>query len=97
MNRTGLVKLRCNAGHVWMNAEMLVVPHPYYAVTSEDGTFRLTDVPPGEYEVDVWHEGWKVVGLGDRYDVMTQVRVQRRCFQIPWNGRRESPCRRTEA
>src|SRR5262249_46804660 len=32
MNRQGVVDLRCNAGHVWMNAEVLVVNHPYFAV-----------------------------------------------------------------
>jgi hypothetical protein len=83
MNREGLVDLRCNAGHVWMNGEMLVVPHPYYAVTDEDGNFRLTNVPPGEYEIEAWHEGWKVVGQGALYDVMTQVRVQRPIFSDP--------------
>ena len=29
MSTPGLVNLRCNGGHVWMNAEMMVVPHPY--------------------------------------------------------------------
>src|SRR5438270_4015834 len=51
MTTTGLVNLRCNGGHVWMNAEMMVVPHPYYAVTDVDGNFTLTDVPPGQYEI----------------------------------------------
>jgi hypothetical protein len=83
MNREGLVDLRCNAGHVWMNGEMLVVPHPYYTVTDEDGNFKLTNVPPGEYEIEAWHEGWKVVGEGSLYDVMTQVRVQRPIFSDP--------------
>lgn len=83
MNRSGVVDLRCNAGHVWMNAEMLVVTHPYYAVTDADGNFRLTNVPPGEYEIEAWHEGWKVVGEGAVYDVMTQVRVQRPVFSDP--------------
>ncbi len=83
MNREGLVDLRCNAGHVWMNAEMMVVSHPYYAVTDEDGNFRLTNVPPGEYQIEAWHEGWKVVGQGTLYDVMTQVRVQRPIFSEP--------------
>jgi hypothetical protein len=46
MNREGLVDLRCNAGHVWMNAEMMVAPHPYYAVTDRDGNFEITQVPP---------------------------------------------------
>ena len=83
MNRQGLVDLRCNAGHVWMNAEMLVVPHPYYAVTDQEGNFRLTNVPAGEYEIEAWHEGWKVVGQGTVYDVLTQVRVQRPVFSDP--------------
>jgi hypothetical protein len=83
MNREGLVDLRCNAGHVWMNAEMLVVSHPYYTVTDEDGNFKLTNVPPGEYEIEAWHEGWKVTGQGSLYDVMTQMRVQRPIFSDP--------------
>lgn len=83
MNRDGLVDLRCNAGHVWMNAEMLVVQHPYYAVTDEDGNFKLTNVPPGDYEIEAWHEGWKVTGQGALYDVMTQMRVQRPIFSDP--------------
>lgn len=83
MNRTGLVDLRCNAGHVWMNAEMLVVTHPYYAVTDADGNFKLTNVPAGDYEIEAWHEGWKVVGEGAVYDVMTQMRVQRPVFSDP--------------
>ena len=83
MNREGVVDLRCNAGHVWMNAEMLVVNHPYYAVTDEDGNFKLTNVPPGEYEIEAWHEGWKVTGQGALYDVMTQTRVSRPIFSDP--------------
>jgi Carboxypeptidase regulatory-like domain len=83
MSREGLVDLRCNAGHVWMNGEMMVVSHPYYAVTDEDGNFRLTGVPPGEYEIEAWHEGWKVVAQGSMYDVMTQMRVQRPIFSDP--------------
>jgi len=46
MSTPGLVNLRCNGGHVWMNAEMMVVPHPYYAVTDESGRFEFTGVPP---------------------------------------------------
>lgn len=83
MNREGLVDLRCNAGHVWMNAEMMVAPHPYYAVTDANGDFELTQVPPGDYEIVAWHEGWKVVGESELYDVMTQLRVKRPVFSAP--------------
>lgn len=83
MNRSGLVDLRCNAGHIWMNAEVFVVNHPYYAVTDAEGRFELTDVPAGTYEIEAWHEGWKIVGQSTLYDVMTEARVQRPVFAEP--------------
>lgn len=83
MNRDGVVDLRCNAGHVWMNSEMIVARNPYYAVTDENGAFQLTNVPPGEYEIVAWHEGWRVVGEAALYDVMTQLRVKRPVFADP--------------
>jgi len=83
MIREGTVSLRCNAGHVWMNGEMVVARHPYYAVTDQDGSFELTDVPPGNYEIVAWHEGWRVVGESPLYDIATQVRVKRPVFSDP--------------
>jgi plastocyanin len=47
--------VRCDA-HAWMSGWIVVQEHPYYAVTDESGTFSLTDVPAGDYEVKVWHE-----------------------------------------
>ena len=29
---------------VWMNAKVIVVPRPYYAVTDQNGRFELADV-----------------------------------------------------
>jgi hypothetical protein len=83
MTREGVVDLRCNAGHVWMNAEMIVASNPYYAITDAEGNFELTDVPPGRYEIVAWHEGWRMVGETPLYDVMTQVRVKRPVFSAP--------------
>lgn len=83
MDTAGLVNLRCNGGHVWMNAEMMVVPHPYYAVTDLNGRFELTDVPPGDYELVAWHEGWRVQGRENALDVFTQKTVQRVIFSDP--------------
>ncbi len=82
MTREGTVDLRCNV-HVWMNGEMIVAPHPYYTVTDKEGKFELTQVPPGDYEIVAWHEGWRVVGETALYDIATQVRVKRPIFSDP--------------
>lgn len=83
MSSPGLVNLKCNGGHVWMNAEMFVIPHPYYAVTDESGNFELTDVPPGTYEIEAWHEGWGVLRQESSFDVLTERRVERPIFSEP--------------
>jgi hypothetical protein len=83
MATPGLVNLRCNGGHVWMNAEMMVVSHPYYAVTDESGRFSFADVPPGTYQIVAWHEGWTLAGKEQAYDVLTEHAVQRPVFTEP--------------
>jgi plastocyanin len=83
MSTPGLVNLHCNGGHVWMNAEMMVVPHPYYAVTDESGRFQFTSVPPGAYQIVAWHEGWTLAGKEQAYDVLTEKAVQRPIFTEP--------------
>lgn len=83
MPTPGLVNLRCNGGHVWMNAEMMVVPHPYYAVTDESGRFEFTGVPPGTYQIVAWHEGWGLAGKEQAYDVLAEHTVQRPVFTPP--------------
>ena len=80
MPTPGLVNLRCNGGHVWMNAEMMVVQHPYYAVTDESGRFEFTDVPPGTYQIVAWHEGWNLAGKEESFDVLTEKKVDRPVF-----------------
>jgi len=83
MQTPGVVNLKCNGGHTWMNAEMMVVPHPYYAVTGEDGKFEITGVPPGSYQLIAWHEGWDVVRSEGSFDVLTERRVTRPVFSEP--------------
>ncbi len=83
MSTPGLINLHCNGGHVWMNAEMMVVSHPYYAVTDESGHFEFTSVPPGTYQIVAWHEGWGLAGKEQAYDVLTEHTVQRPIFTEP--------------
>jgi plastocyanin len=49
------VPFRCDV-HSWMNAFAGVVPHPFFAVTSADGTFEIKGLPPGTYTIEAWHE-----------------------------------------
>ena len=51
----GILRLKCDV-HTWMVAFVGVVNHPYFAVTSADGSFALRDVPEGTYELRAWHE-----------------------------------------
>src|ERR1700722_3124727 len=83
MHIPGRVDMKCNAGHVWMNAEALVVAHPYYAITDAHGNFTLANVPPGNYQVEAWHEGWKVVSEEAVLDVGAQVTVKRPIYSQP--------------
>ena len=41
--------------HAEMEAFVVAVPTPYYAVTKADGSFTIADVPDGSYTVKVWH------------------------------------------
>jgi plastocyanin len=41
--------------HNAMRAWVFVYDHPWFQVTAQDGAFRLTDVPPGEYRLEVAH------------------------------------------
>ncbi len=45
--------------HPYMFSWGVVVKNPYYSITKEDGLFEITDVPPGEYTLKVWHAGMK--------------------------------------
>jgi plastocyanin len=49
------VKIKCDV-HPWMSAYAFVLSHPFGAVTKDDGTFEIANVPPGEYTIKFWHE-----------------------------------------
>jgi hypothetical protein len=49
------IKVACDV-HGWMSGWVVVHNHPYYAVTDGQGVFTIADVPPGEYELQFWHE-----------------------------------------
>jgi hypothetical protein len=49
-----LVRFKCDV-HPWMFAYVGVVEHPFFAVTDKEGSFTITNVPPGEYVLEAYH------------------------------------------
>jgi plastocyanin len=57
-NNLGEVDLLCSV-HPEMDAYVMVLQNPYYALTDNQGNFEIKDVPPGTYQLKVWHEKLK--------------------------------------
>ena len=75
-----IVRIGCDL-HSWMRAWIVVMEHPFHAVTGSGGEFTLPSVPPGQYTLNVWHETLgtvtKDVTVGDA-DATTVVEIGRR-------------------
>jgi hypothetical protein len=41
--------------HAYMESWAMTVNNPYYAVTDASGSFRIDNIPPGTYQMVVWH------------------------------------------
>jgi plastocyanin len=61
VDEPGIIRIVCDV-HAWTEGWIHVFPHPYFAVTDEEGRYRLAGVPTGQYVVRVWHEGWRLLG-----------------------------------
>ena len=49
-----LLHFKCDV-HNWMHAYAGVLDHPYYAVSAKDGTFKISNLPPGKYVLEAYH------------------------------------------
>jgi hypothetical protein len=54
------IRVRCDI-HSWEEATIAVFDHPWFAVTSSDGSFEISGLPPGRYEIVAWHEVLKEI------------------------------------
>ena len=54
------LKFKCDA-HQWMFAWVSIFDHPYFAVSSKDGSFKIANVPPGKYKIQAAHRKAGVV------------------------------------
>jgi plastocyanin len=50
-----IFQIKCDV-HPWMLAYVGVFTHPFFSVTSADGTFQISGLDPGTYEISAWHE-----------------------------------------
>jgi hypothetical protein len=48
----------CNV-HPEMEAYVLALETPYFAVSAVDGKYEIKDVPAGKYDLKIWHEKLK--------------------------------------
>jgi plastocyanin len=55
-SREGASYIFCNI-HPNMSAVVLALSTPLYAIASDDGSFVLRGVPPGDYRMHLWMEG----------------------------------------
>ncbi len=53
--RPGWLLVKCSF-HPWMMAHVQIFAHELFDVTDAAGKYRLVNVPPGEYDIRVWHE-----------------------------------------
>jgi plastocyanin len=54
-SKEGIIRVFCNI-HSSMSAVIVVLPTPSFATTKRDGIFHISNVPPGDYQLTVFHE-----------------------------------------
>ena len=50
-----MIPVGCDV-HDWMLGYIGVLSHPFFAVSSSDGSFSISGLPAGDYVVEAWHE-----------------------------------------
>jgi plastocyanin len=50
-----MVPFKCEV-HGWMVSYAGVLPHPFFSVSQEDGTFEIKGLAAGTYTIEAWHE-----------------------------------------
>lgn len=50
-----IMRVKCDV-HKWMSAYIIVKDNPYFAVTDENGNFKIDTVPAGTYKLQAWQE-----------------------------------------
>jgi plastocyanin len=75
-----MIAVKCNI-HRWMHAYIGVVDNPYFAVSKEDGSYTIGNLPPGTYTVAVWQES-----LGTEEQQVTIAPHQQTALNVTFKG-----------
>jgi plastocyanin len=51
------IPVKCNV-HPWMHGTFAVLKNSHFAISGEDGSFTLPNLPPGKYTITAWHESY---------------------------------------
>lgn len=69
-----MIPVKCGL-HAWMRAYIGVLDHPFFAVSDKAGQFTISGLPPGEYEIEAWHETLKVQTLKVKVEPKAETRA----------------------
>ena len=83
LKKAAVIHIKCDV-HGWMGANLIVVKHPFFAVSGPDGSFTLPKLPPGTYTIEAWHEVEKLasqpqsvtVGDGETKEIVFKFAVK---------------------
>jgi plastocyanin len=81
-----MLRVKCDV-HSWMISYIAVEPHQYFAVSGQDGSFVIADVPAGRHTVRIWHERY-----GELTQMVTVVAGQKVTADFAYTGQ-EKPSR----
>lgn len=77
LTQTGVMSIRCDSGHDWMSAYILVFSHALHSTSDRNGAFRIEGVPVGHHRIRAWHErlGERTVEVEVKDGEATQVEI----------------------
>src|SRR5271156_786244 len=52
-----MLHVKCNV-HPWMTGYIGIMNSPYFAVSDDQGKFKIANVPAGKQTIEVWHEAY---------------------------------------
>ncbi len=85
MPRLGPVRLSCEI-HPWVLAYVFLTDNPYFAVTDVHGEYEIANIPPGNYQVRIWHEV-----LGNQLSTLTVTAGKNTEFNFKFDSGQRGP------